>query len=382
LTSPPPPLSESEKEKFYDFYLQLHIRGPKLDDPGDWLMSLKLGSIHAELPLSLREQPLQFFAGLSTDLDIAQRCLESFIAATRIGRSKDEQRKAYNSAPFKPGSTALAWLLENYETADLSVHLGFLKSLIHCLVAEGGEKQIWTWLEIPHTPTVLSTQPLMEKVAWRGAVLRFLVESQAYWSGNINDSLESFEHAWSITMPYQIGHEAEREPLSMSKALGGTWITMHLLYKSDLYMPSAELFDQFVERLPFWVLSPAQCELNHVDLRRVHPSMPSAQPSFEFIRWYRDHRPSDPWLQNLLKSAAGFFWIVRTAKQLARAGDHLRAREALELGRELMPHHFQMDNRRHKHYGLDYEARTGKKGREGARWVSRRAYIQKFSGSK
>jgi hypothetical protein len=202
-------LSETEKKKFYDYYLQRRISEPKLDDPGDWLMSLNLNSIQAALPSGLREQPLQFFAGSSEDLTIAQHCLESYIATTRTDRSKDEQRKAYISAPSKPGSTALAWLLENYETADLSLHFGFLRSLVHCLIAERGENRIWTWLKIPHTPAVLLTQPLKEKVAWRGAVLRFLVESQAYWSGNINDSLESFEHAWSITMPYQTECEDE-----------------------------------------------------------------------------------------------------------------------------------------------------------------------------
>ncbi|KJY02386.1 hypothetical protein TI39_contig55g00005 [Zymoseptoria brevis] len=212
----------TNKTKFYDFFLKhIKTKPAKWDDPGDWL-----GRIHVDTGLlspTLQDRPLDYFASDSRDLPMAQRCLEHFITLTARGRSKNEQRRQYCNKQNLPGSRALVWLFRDYDSADLSINFGFLKALVHCMVAEGAESHLWYWLKIPHIPTVLSTQEGRDTIAWRGPMLRFLVESQVYsaeGADGINAALRSFEYTWSFDLPFRARRE-EQSPLVITKKLAG-----------------------------------------------------------------------------------------------------------------------------------------------------------------
>lgn len=190
-----------DKEKFYRFYLRPRpVKRSTVDAPGAWVTSLDVDAIKATLPLPLRERPLDFFSESSRDLITAQRCLEIYIAESSKECSMQDLKKEL--AKSRPGTNALSWLLRDYDQADLRNNPGFLKALIHCLVAESNERHIWHWLAIPHTPSVLAPQAVDDRHSWRSAVLRFLVESQAHFAegGCIDESLRTFEHGckWKI----------------------------------------------------------------------------------------------------------------------------------------------------------------------------------------
>ncbi|SMQ54864.1 unnamed protein product [Zymoseptoria tritici ST99CH_3D7] len=348
-------LGNVDKKKFYNFYLhRTKTRPSKFDDPGDWL-----GRIDVDvelLPPQFRDRPLDLFADNSRDLPAAQRCLEHYIKSTSSNRSKDEQRAAYSGDQNRPGTKALAWLLRDYDSADLSLNLGFLKALVHCMVAERGEHHIWTWLKAPHIPTVLESQPGHERIAWRGAVLRFLVESQAYWyegADGINAALRTFEDSCTLSVPYESGWQAD--PLRVMHQLSGVWISRQLLQKGANSLADVRLYDQFISRLGLWNTT-VQRAFARAELLRTHPSRPTAVESLEFLRRYQAAEARPIFLRELFDSWAGFAFLVNNAKALEREGYKEGARWMLDIGLLEMPSYF---NPAARHQDLNSQNRFG-----------------------
>ncbi|SMR63137.1 unnamed protein product [Zymoseptoria tritici ST99CH_3D1] len=301
-------------EKFYNFYLYVIKRRPaKFDDPGDWL-----GRIDFDvelLPPKLRDRPLDFFAGHSRDLPTAQLCLGRYITTTLRGRSKEEQRAEYRKEENAPGRKALAWLLREYDSADLSANAGFLKALVHCMTK--GESH-----------------------AWRGAVLRFFVESQTYWAQGaegINAALRTFEYSWTFAVPY--GEDWLSDPLVVPKQRAGVWIFRQLLFKGANLRADTELFDQFILRLRHWRKFTDQC-IMRADLLRVHPTKPTGLPSLEFIRRFHTAVPRPIFMRHFFDSWNGFGFMLNSAKLLETEGYKKEARWVLDIGLLEMPNHF------------------------------------------
>ncbi|EGP84029.1 uncharacterized protein MYCGRDRAFT_96349 [Zymoseptoria tritici IPO323] len=329
------------KTKFYDFFLKhIKTKPAKWDDPGDWL-----GRIHVDtelLPPALQDRPLDYFASDSPELPMAQRCLEHFITLTARGRSKDEQRRQYCNEQNLPGSRALIWLFRDYNSADLSINFGFLKALVHCMVAEGAESHIWSWLKIPHIPTVLMPQEGRDRIAWRGPMLRFLVESQAYWAegaDGINAALRSFEYTWSFDVPFLKAWQEEQSPLAITKELAGVWILKQLMFKGANTTADVQLYDRFIWRISSWT-QVFSGRLNRADLHRKHPSRPTALPALEFMRHYQQIDPRPGYVHELFQSWGGFAFLINSAKMLEQQGYEQEARWMLDIGLLEMPNYF------------------------------------------
>lgn len=183
---------------------------------------------------------------------MAQRCLELLLARNYASSngSKEEQRRMFRGTPQGPGIRALSWLIEpeHYDQADLSANTRFLNCLAHALVAEGAEEYVWHWLSIPHTPSVLSSHGKVEQSAWRGVVLRVLVEAEAYWADDINPSLRSFERSLHISKL--------NTPLFISKTQTGVWLDKQLIHKGANSTADPQLFNRYVEMLKTWKHDP------------------------------------------------------------------------------------------------------------------------------
>ncbi|SMQ53837.1 unnamed protein product [Zymoseptoria tritici ST99CH_3D7] len=157
--------TDSTDDKFYKYYLyDMPNKPSKIDPTGAWLEWAEFDAGKSSLPVPLRERPLEFFDPLAAptsgllDLYTAQLCLERYIAKTAVGRSKEDMREQFASPNDLPGTKALSWLRQDYDRADLSDNVGFLRALVYCLSAEGGEEQVWRWLELEHNPAILSHQ--------------------------------------------------------------------------------------------------------------------------------------------------------------------------------------------------------------------------------
>ncbi|SMR61252.1 unnamed protein product [Zymoseptoria tritici ST99CH_3D1] len=345
----PKPLSPAEQEEFYQYYFNFKPKRSKYGDPESQLLSVDLNSVQKFLPAHLRDRPLEYFAGDSHDLHMAALCLESYISKTAASLSQDERREVYSKS--RPGSIALGWLLRNYDHADMSANQAFLRALVHLLVAEANGNQVWSLMSNSRLPKVLLSQSRYDRHAWRGALLRFLVESQTYWSagtGGINVALRSSEHVWSVS-PYIKDRAAYIDgPFVIGKTATAYWILTQLQYKGANSHADARLYDQFIARTPHWQPSSVQADYYQSTLLSKHPSASksSALPAFE---WLRRHYAADPWpefLRQMLSKWNGFGFIVASARILRHAGYESEARWMLDIGRLEMPDFFTMKHRR------------------------------------
>lgn len=347
-----------EKEKLYDFYLSKYRhKTPHKDAPGTWLQSLS--GCESALPAILRERPLDIFSGDSRDLKLARRCLESVLATLSANRSRNEQRKELNRPDCLAGSKALRWLLRIIDEVDLSAGLGFLRALVHCLVAEGPavERDIWQWLENAHIPAILSSKPAYEKHSWRGAVLLFLAESQAFWAndGCLDQSIKSFEHACGATFDVQ----NTESPLYLSKSVAGIWIYDQLYFNGASKHTNVDVYNSFVRRLRLWTKDVVDRDFKRAELLRVHPLAPTALPSLAFVRDHCDRHDRSAFVLDLLPSKTAFGFLVSTARLLNEQGYLAEAHWVLDFGRKEMPEQFMMKTfRSPKHADVfGYESR-------------------------
>ncbi|SMR56215.1 unnamed protein product [Zymoseptoria tritici ST99CH_3D1] len=332
---------KAHKKAYYRYYLRnAYVKPSKVESPGDWLLDLKVPAIEKLLPAHLCERPLDFFSDRSIDLRTAQKCLELHVAKGLVA-SQDKGLQLKRFRACRGGVIALNWLLIHYDDADLSDNTGFLKPLIHCLVAEKPTDLIWHWLKVEHIPTALSTQPWKERVAWRSAVLRFLVESQVYWDQDdkgINLALETLSHAWSI----RFADESRRGDMVLPKTLTSVWVMKQLLLKGASATADPNLYDDFIFTLRFWIKDPVNREHAVSKMMLRHPSKASAQPTLDFLRHYcaKDPRPS--FLCDLFNSWAGYGYLVNCAQWLNEAGDTAAACWVLDVARAEMPEYFSM----------------------------------------
>lgn len=333
------------KEEFYNHFLFVWSRRkpPDVEDPGQWYQLLDVNAAEALLPISLHHRPLDFFSSGSRDLLSARRCLELHMA-----RGVDLARRGihtgYPADHSRPGHMALVWLLDRYDEADLRNNPGFLRAMVHCLVAEGGEHVIWDWLKTAYTPEVLmSLRILEERSLWRGRVLQNLVESQAYWTEGaegINSCLRSFEHVWSFAVRDLPSGGRIHNPLLVPKSPAGLWITNQLLFNSASSIADPERYDRFIALLPRWLEGREATEFARAELTREHPTKASGLEAFEFIRRYHAVQPRHPFVRDLLKASTGFHFLVNSAQHLHREGHKAEARFMLDVGRVEQRHRF------------------------------------------
>ncbi|EGP84262.1 uncharacterized protein MYCGRDRAFT_95527 [Zymoseptoria tritici IPO323] len=333
-------------EEYYRYYLRPSKPYHGFEAPGHWLTKIDVNTIREELPVALQERPLDFFSSPSRDMTMARRCLE--VWSTNVECSRQGIREKISSA--RAGSAAEAWLMEDFDSADLSADLGvgFLRPLVHCLVAEEKQCNIWAWLRSPRSPRVLSSQSAYERAVWRTAVLRFLVESEAYWDpGGINQSLRAFDKVWSLETTS--GPSLVRGDMTFGKSMAGLWIFKQLLFNGANRATDVELYDNFVSTMPRWNKLHFGYEFNRVRLLQVHPSKPDILLSLDFLRQCLDAIPRPDHVREFFKKWVAYGFLCDTARALERAGLKAEARWVLDIGRAEMPKHFTHSPRLNAH---------------------------------
>jgi hypothetical protein len=257
-------MAHLDNETFYNYYLNLDLKPPRhVRQPGAWVRDIDADAVRESLPTSLAKQPLDFFSGDSRSLAVARSCLELYLA-DNLDLSHEEMMK--HSRHTRPGTQALSWLLQDFDQADLSDNVGFLRCLIHCIIAEGAERQVWQWLTTSENPSVLARQPRHDRDAWRGVVLRFLVEAQAYWLRHegINASLRSHDYARTISL----------KPEYIELLPARFWIADQLESGGASAKVDVKLFDQFVRRMGMYKKDFVGTAFARINMLRVHPTKP------------------------------------------------------------------------------------------------------------
>ncbi|SMR58277.1 unnamed protein product [Zymoseptoria tritici ST99CH_1E4] len=377
-----------DKEEYYRHYLRSRPRrSTAIKSPGAWLQKIDRDACQ-KLPAPFRERPLDFFSTKSRDFEMAQRCLEAHLVKS-LDRDKEELRMEYLEQ--RPGHAALSWLLDDYDGSDLSLTVcyPFLNCMVHCLVAEGGSQLILEWLRIAYTPAVMFPHSLDERVLWRGAVLRFLVEAEAFWAtadGGINLSLATFEYICRHFEPLRDEHQ-RHDPLVIHKAAAGIWIQKQLVLRGASSTANPKLYDGFIDVLRCWNKHRESHDFVRAELLREHPSRPSGLPAFQYLKRYLSFEPRPEFLRDLLdESKPGFGFLLKTARALDREGHKSKARWVLDVGRKEMPHNFTIRGRalqRPDHpedvFGREARARA-RPGKQppvfDERWDQRSAYVR------
>jgi hypothetical protein len=130
------------------------------------------------------------------------RALEIFVFKHQRQESESLHGTISRFEHAKPGQRALLWLLKSNAIRDIAFleHPTVLRSVSHCLVAEGGLRWLQDWLTQTDNP--LASLPKSEALVpdltdrfWRGRVLLNTVEAQANWTRNplvLDESLGTF----------------------------------------------------------------------------------------------------------------------------------------------------------------------------------------------
>ncbi|SMY27476.1 unnamed protein product [Zymoseptoria tritici ST99CH_1A5] len=156
-------------EEFYRHYLNVPLKSSKTPGPGEWLSSIESHVGEDLLPQSLLDKPLDFFDGETypRDLQMAKICLERCIKTISSNHLRAEIRKEHIDGHEHAGSKVLSWLLQDYDPTDLD--MGFLRSLVHLLVVEGGESHIWDWLKVPGGVESAASKGQSGQIGWSSA---------------------------------------------------------------------------------------------------------------------------------------------------------------------------------------------------------------------
>ncbi|CZT14100.1 uncharacterized protein RCC_00075 [Ramularia collo-cygni] len=326
-------------EQFYDYFLkEFKAVTTKYNlEPAAWRNFIQLKQ---DLPPALQQDPVSVLDSGTRDLDLVRQCLERFVALTCMEfPGKEEQREKYRQ--LKPGSRALLWLLndDGFHKFDLIRHPEFLRVVVHCVVADGGEQFLRHWLSIDETPSFATSRTPQEQVRWKGDVLRFLIHSTMYWSGQ-QAAFEQFEHAVAMTATTAISEQSCIPLLPagivLRKAILGP------TSKQDFTQP---VFRRFVESCAMWIND--QDELHFLRGRLLLHDPVAPQP-LEALRFFQrcDSKPPSPFVRDLfeprgrLASTATFYTITRTAQVLDQGGYLTEAKWLLDFGRRRLPNCF------------------------------------------
>ena len=252
-----------------------------------------------------------------------------------IAKTLEEYREA------KPGSIALQWLLRSETTHELGhwEHSRLLKLIVHCLVAEGNLSILTEWILTKDAPAQSSSKWTSTPNLWRGQLLSYTVQAQAYWTQETLLLEASLSTYLSMTRR-ATGH------VYIPHSLPASWL-FNLLAMNTRPIVETSSFNYFRRLMPFWSKSdPRKLELNHARLP-VKEYRSDPLPALRLLRKHKDpdwHR----WLASRFNpagddsSSLGFLFFIETAQLLARRGRLDDAKWVLDLGRDMLPLMFQM----------------------------------------
>lgn len=303
-----------------------------------WIQFLEPGPT---LDTDLQLDPMAVLEKPTNDLELVRRCLEHFIVLTgREYVTKQEERDRYRQV--KPGSRTLLWLIggDGYHKFDLGINPEFLRVVVHCLAAEHGEEFLWTWLSINEVPAFATSWRVSEQIAWRGSVLRYLLESTTYWAPDIRQGLETalglYEHAISLCRTRE-GQSPPYIPLYPA----GIWLHKQLCnFKSHGVSPQS--LGRFAGSLTLWATNPDELQFNRAMV--ILPFSP--YEAYEFFQLCELTTNPTVYMRDLFnpqdtKSANHVFHCtVRTAQTLHQKNHPKQARHLLDIGHRRMPQVF------------------------------------------
>lgn len=276
------------------------------------------------------------------------RALECFVLRhqRQDASSLSELKASFERAT--PGQRALLWLVKSGAVSDLAYlsHPTFLKAVAHCLVAEGGSKYLFQWIMVKDNPLA----PVDVKIGrdnsfWRGRLLLYAMESQAYWTENAM-LLEDSVNTW-LSMVRQ----ASAQQTYISPAMSAKWAAKLLTTRSlgGPFLASAK-FEEFVRAhgkhgsWSAWEENMVMFQAGRLMMH--HPEKRDATIMLDILRRHYDMTnetiygllaPTDPKGNRLM-----FLTIVELAQLLAHQGSLRDARWALDFGRHHIPDFFQM----------------------------------------
>jgi len=245
----------------------------------------------------------------------------------------------------KPGSLALQWLLSSGKTSELShwEHSRLLKLIVHCLIAEGNLGILTEWMLAKDAPTQ-STSKFMKYTQdaeiWRGLLLSYTVQAQAYWTQGsllLEESVQSYL-SMSIRAQGQV---------YIPHSLAANWL-YHLLSLKIRPSVAATTHEQFWDMMTVWRTNNLHAlEFAQARLSMTHPLRPDPFPALRLMQKHADS-DWDTWVAQFVDptrrdaSAMGWLFFVMAAQLLAKEGNIDPAKWVLDLGRKSLPLKFQM----------------------------------------
>ena len=242
----------------------------------------------------------------------------------------------------KPGSLALRWLLHSEAICGLNrrEHAKLLKLIVHCLVAEGNLDTVTEWILAKDAPTQSSLR-IRNPDFWRGKVLSYTVQAQAYWTQEILLLEESVQTYLSTTQ------RAATDQVYIPHSLSAGWLFDILAMKTSPSVNGTS-FDKFRGNMAFWMTTdPHQLEFAQARLSMEHPLHPDPLPALHFLQKHRNPHWAS-YLSSHLNPAGknadfmGWKFLVTTAQLFAKEGKLDTAKWVLDLGKEILPLMFQM----------------------------------------
>jgi hypothetical protein len=218
-----------------------------------------------------------------------------------------------------------------------------LKAVVHCLVAEDGLKYLFHWIMVKDNPLAPVDVKLgRENSFWRGRLLLYTMESQAYWTENVM-LLEDSVDTW-LSMVRQ----ASNQRTYISPAMSAKWVSQLLTTRSlgGPFLTSAK-FEEYVRAHGSWsAWDEDTVTFEQGRLLMHHPDKRNATIVLEILRRHCDRTneaiydllsPTNPRGNGLM-----FLTIVELAQLLAHQGSLRDAHWVLDFGREHIPDFFQM----------------------------------------
>lgn len=324
--------TQHEEEDFYQYYLNI-------DRPEKDISRI----LWPKQPVALSPD-LALLQDPQSNADSVAYVLDSFVrshqrhAKQPIAKALDQYREA------KPGSLALRWLLRSGKLDELGrwEHSKLLKPIVHCLVAEGNIDILIEWILAKDAPTQSLGSILDPRGpdTWRGQLLSYTMQAQAYWTQETLLLEESIQTYLSTTRR-AVGH------VYIPHKLSAGWLLKLLSYQTRP-MVKGESLDYFKRLMPCWCRNdPRNMELNQAKLALRH-RRPDPLPALQLLQKVKDpdwHR----WLALTFNPAGrgssftAWLLFIEVAQLLARIGRLDDAKWVLDLGRDILPLRFQME---------------------------------------
>lgn len=188
-------------------------------------------------------------------LETAERCL-SMNCRRPPGRSSRESSLIMKNS--QAGSRVLSWLWASRPGTlqDIGRNVKFSSLLINHLVAENRSDVVWKWIQITRT------HPASTELGLRGLFLMALVKAESRFGSGpdaaVKHYLRAFYHILDVVgievdMPLSKSHRLNIRPnVRSTQYLKSSGILLRLLFQKPRFHTSTDLFQQFVETLPYW----------------------------------------------------------------------------------------------------------------------------------